>query len=449
MVEQTNHLLSNCHSPFSLRRRKRVKGVKLILQLLSVLLIVPFAQSYGQWQKINGALGGIVRGFAVSGTNLVAGTDNGGILLSTNNGTNWTSANTGLSTAAINVFAVFGTNLFAGAWTAGVLRSTNSGASWTTVNSGIIYTDVYSLIVSGTNLFAGTDGGGVYRSTNNGTSWTAVNAGLTAGYKVNGLAVSGTNLFAGNYGGGVYRSTNAGTSWTAVNTGLASTYVYSLVSSGASLFVSVSGGNFLSTDGGMSWTAVYNGLTASVNTYAISGTSLFAGDNGGGGVFLSANNGASWIGVNAGLTNMYVHSLVVSGTYLLAGTNDGVWRRPLSDMITAVQENDGTAAARFSLSQNYPNPFNPATAIPFSLPSRSFVSLKIFDMAGREVSTLVAEELDAGNYIRHWNAAAMTSGIYFYHLSAVPSARRAFVPVENRDGQAAAFNETKRLILLK
>ena len=87
--------------------------------------------------------------------------------------------------------------------------------------------------------------------------------------------------------------------------------------------------------------------------------------------------------------------------------------------------------ADYALDQNYPNPFNPATTISFSLPSKSFVSLKVFDALGRVVSTLVLEELPAGTYSRQWNAADLPSGMYFYRL------------------QAGTFTETKKLLLLR
>ena len=75
----------------------------------------------------------------------------------------------------------------------------------------------------------------------------------------------------------------------------------------------------------------------------------------------------------------------------------------------------------FRLEQNYPNPFNPSTSIEFNLPSKSFVSLKIFDLTGRETATLVFEELSVGHYSRQWNAAEIPSGIYFYRLQAASS----------------------------
>ncbi len=86
---------------------------------------------------------------------------------------------------------------------------------------------------------------------------------------------------------------------------------------------------------------------------------------------------------------------------------------------------------QFAVWQNYPNPFNSSTTISFNLPSRSFISLKVFDLIGREVATIVSEELQEGNYSRQWNASDLPSGTYFYRL------------------QAGSFTETKKLVLLK
>ncbi|MCX6136786.1 MAG: T9SS type A sorting domain-containing protein [Ignavibacteriales bacterium] len=318
-------------------------------------------------------------------------------------------------------------NLFAGTYqeggggapSGGVFLSTNNGTSW--VNTGLINT-------AGTNLFAGTDGG-VFLSANNGTSWSAVNNGLTNGVRC--LVVSGTNLFAGTRNG-VFLSTNNGTSW--VNTGLINTDVSSFAVSGTKLFAGTYDGDvFLSANNGTSWSAVHNGLTnTSVWSLAVSGTNLFAG-LWGSGVFLSTNSGTSWTAVNTGLTNTTVYSFAVLGTNLFAGTyGNGVWRRPLSEMITDVKQSTSPLPETFSLSQNYPNPFNPSTTISFSLPTKSFVTLKIFDVLGKQVSEVISEELLPGNYTRQWNASDLTSGVYFYRLSAVPMARRDLVPTYGR-----------------
>jgi hypothetical protein len=85
----------------------------------------------------------------------------------------------------------------------------------------------------------------------------------------------------------------------------------------------------------------------------------------------------------------------------------------------------------YNLKQNYPNPFNPVTNIKFDIPKISNVILKIFDITGKEISTLINEKLEAGTYETQWNASEYSSGAYFYRL-------------ETKD-----FSETKRMILFK
>ena len=186
----------------------------------------------------------------------------------------------------VNAFLRSGTNLFAGT-NGGVFLSTNDGTNWTAVNTGLTNYNVFALAVSSTNpfftnLFAGTEEG-VFLSISNGTSWTAVDSGLTnnGGNEVLALAVSGTNLFAGT-GRGVFLSTNNGTSWSAVDSGLTGISALSFAISGSNLFAGTSGGIFLSTDNGASWTPVDSGLTNSyVFALAICGKNLFAGTDGG------------------------------------------------------------------------------------------------------------------------------------------------------------------------
>jgi len=314
--------------------------------------------------------------------------------------------NSGLTTGRMWCLAVGsngtgGTNLYAGSYN-GVFLSTNNGSHWTAISSGLPNSSITSLTTSangsdGTNLFAGTSGGGVFLSTDNGTSWAAVNSGLPASAVLK-FAVShtGTYLFAGTGGGGVFRSTDNGTSWTAMNTGLTNTYVSSFV---------------------------------------VTGTNVFAGTYGG--VFLSTNNGTSWTAANTGLTNTIVSALALSsngtgGTILFAGTNNsGVWSRPLSEMITSVNESPADLPRHMSLNQNYPNPFNPITVISYELPVMSSVRLSIFDMLGREIAVLVNETKPAGSYQVQWNAEHATSGVYYSRMA------------------TGNFVSTKKLVLLR
>ena len=126
-------------------------------------------------------------------------------------------------------------------------------------------------------------------------------------------------------------------------------------------------------------------------------------------------------------------------------------------VVVDVEQEEEEVPKDYSLSQNYPNPFNPSTVISYQLPALSgaegsavsFVTLKIFDVLGREAATLVETEQRAGKYIVPWDASGFTGGVYLYRLSVVPSARRDFVSTKGRDGQTGDFVETKRMILLK
>jgi len=194
------------------------------------------------------------------------------------------------------------------------------------------------------------------------------------------------------------------------------TNVVALAVSGTHFFAGTRvGGVFVSTDNGIYWSQT--GLTnITVEALIISGTNLFAGTYGGG-VFLSTNNGTSWTEVNTGLTDTVVHALAVSGTYLFAGTaGGGVWRRPLSEMITSVEPITSQLPQEFLLQQNYPNPFNPSTTIRYGLPSRSHVTLTVFNTLGQQVATLQDGEQEGGYHEVQFDGSGLASGVYVYRL---------------------------------
>lgn len=93
-------------------------------------------------------------------------------------------------------------------------------------------------------------------------------------------------------------------------------------------------------------------------------------------------------------------------------------------------ENTGAPVA-YKLMQNYPNPFNPATRIRFTIPERAHVTLKVYNILGQEVATLLNEELSAGNYVSLFEANTLSSGVYFYKL------------------QAGSFSQVKKMLLMK
>jgi len=95
------------------------------------------------------------------------------------------------------------------------------------------------------------------------------------------------------------------------------------------------------------------------------------------------------------------------------------------------QLQNGTNLDAFELQQNYPNPFNPSTVIKFSVPKDEFVSLKVYNILGSEVGTLINQEVPQGNHEVHFDATGLSSGVYIYTLS------------------SASFNKSYKMILSK
>ncbi len=251
------------------------------------------------------------------------------------------------------------------------------------------------------NYIAACDGG----------SWHALSSGMSNGYqtcKVTALAVHDGYLYAGGLfdtAGNNFAKNIAkwdGSSWSPVGDGI-NTQVYSLESYNGNLYA---GGNFSIATGGP-------------------------------GNYISKWNGVLWSDVDGGTdgpVNFFLvqdNKLYVGGSFSSAGDqpakNIAVW----SDGASAVNENRVSNINEFALYQNYPNPFNPSTSIKYTVPLTQFVTLKIYDVIGNEIATLVNGEKPAGNYEVKFDASHLSSGVYFYKL------------------QAGSYISTKRMILIK
>jgi hypothetical protein len=122
------------------------------------------------------------------------------------------------------------------------------------------------------------------------------------------------------------------------------------------------------------------------------------------------------------------HSVIAADTFFFT----------TSSKITSVNDGEYVCPKVYQLSQNYPNPFNPSTIIRFALPKQSRVRLRVFDILGREMASLVDAVQDVGFYEKTWNASGLSSGIYFYRIEAVS--------IENITSR---FVETKKMLLLR
>ncbi|HEY5124998.1 MAG TPA: T9SS type A sorting domain-containing protein [Ignavibacteria bacterium] len=403
---------------------------KLIYSLAFVFIVcctLKIDNCMSQWVQISNGIGAsqTIESFASSENYIFAGTY--GVYVSTNNGSNWTQ--TSLNNEAVKALVVSGSNIFAGT-NNGIYRSTNKGNSWTQFAfSGV---EILSIAFSGNYILAGTVNYGMYLSTNNGNNWNQTN--LNEG-NITSIVLSGNNIFAGKssdypiYYGGVFRSTDNGYTWTW--TSLQHIYVTSIAVTGNNIFAGVEvSGVYSSTNDGNNWTQtglnnknVYSLATIENNIFA--GTYQY-------GVYLSKDNGTNWVQKNQGFNLIpSVHALLIANNYIFAGTSgQSVWRRDLSE-ITGIQNISTEIPSQFSLSQNYPNPFNPTTVINFQLSVAGQVVLKVYDVMGREVQTLVNESLKPGTYEASFDGSQLTSGVYFYKLS------------------AGDFSETKKMLMVK
>jgi len=155
----------------------------------------------------------------------------------------------------------------------------------------------------------------------------------------------------------------------------------------------------------------------------------------------STDGGSNW-GVDTRLTNNPAASqfpfLSVSGQVVHVvwqDSRDGnfeiYYKRDPTGNVVGINSISNEIPKEFSLSQNYPNPFNPNTLISYDLPAADYVSLKIFDLLGKEVVTLVNEKQNAGSYSVNFNGSNLSSGMYYYKL------------------ESGNFTDTKKMILIK
>jgi hypothetical protein len=402
---------------------------------------------------------------AVSGSTIFAGI-HAGVIHSTNNRTSWiAAADTGLVNTHVNALAAIGGRIFAGTDYYGLFFSTNSGASWATVpgaNPSSWDQNVTALTVIGSNVLEGAyynaflskdsgvswdgignftgkitnlavigpvvlvcvEGNGVYRSMDGEPFYN--------GYipeSVNDLAVSGAFAFAASYGG-VYRSKDSGWTWTAVNTGLADRYVNVLAVSGNTIFAGTeAGGVYLSTNKGASWSKT--GLQdKSVTALTISGKYICAATRDSG-IFLSTNDGASWAGFNTGLATRRVNSLAIGGGTVFAGTSAGVWRRPLSEIVSVLPQNQRTATLQTRLRIAVSGSLHSGVMLNYSVQSRCIVQLGIYTISGKLVALLERGERAPGEYAVKVENGEIPSGLYVCRF------------------QAGSYQESNRLMVMK
>ena len=389
--------------------------------ILIALLLFLFCASKtnSQWIKVSSL--GITYSFLSTETSILVSSSDG-IYKSTDSGTTWRQSSIGLSNTYGGYLQKIGQNIFDSIDNV-VYQSTNGGSSWEILytfpdtmwvnafvqDSGILYLAMYQ---------------GIYKSLDYGKSWVCITPPF--GYKFTSICISNGKIFAGSNGNGVYFSSDDGQNWKQLNNHMDFLFVQSLACCGDNVIT----GEYLLKENDSTWTQTT--VTGNVHIVESYKDNIFAGTQEEG-VWLSTSNGVDWQNISLNLPDtINVFGLKVIGDYLFAGTyKNGIWRIQLSQVITSVNNINPSLIANYELYQNYPNPFNPSTTIKYQLPASGNVTLKIFDILGREVATLVNEFQAAGSYARMLNAASLSSGVYFYRL------------------QTCNYSATKKFVLMK
>lgn len=330
----------------------------LVALIIITALLLSTQPTQAQWTQAQSFSIGKVNAISSKGSTVFAGTDTGGVYISTDFGYSWTEKNVGLSNKNVSSVIIKDTVVILGVsgFGAAVFVSKDQGDTWdvpTSPYSGYLF----CMVEQGNNLLAGT-WFGVAKSTDNGDTWaTLPTTGLPSNASVTALFAKGDTIFAGvsssSVGGeGIFRSTDNGTTWVNKSTGITNTNFTSIAQSGNKLIAAVSGGEgvYISTNNGDSWTVANNGLSGlGVNALFVSGSNILVGTQNG--IFLSKDTASSWVAINAGLpTNTSVTSVATNGHFLLIGTDSTVWRRPTAEVITSVPSVENY---RVSI---YPNP---------------------------------------------------------------------------------------------
>ncbi|HEX2787171.1 MAG TPA: YCF48-related protein [Ignavibacteria bacterium] len=360
--------------------------------------------------------------------------DNGIIVFTSNAGATWTQQNSGTTNKLYSIawLEVQGAPLIAVGENGLILRTTNDGQTWNVVPCPVTSTLRY--IADNGTMICG-DNGVILKSTNNGATWVQKNSGVTA--KLNVISDAFLVVAAGD-GGVVVRSNAIGDVWTQINPGVTSNF-YALPMFHAPLLLMGENGLIRkSSDFGSNWFTIPAPTNRTIRSYQYSQNNndkVYAVCDDGV-IMKSTNQGNTW-GFQVSGTTQNLHKCFFyladwegwacgEGGVILKTTDGGGQIFPTEITNTSTEIPD-----EFELKQNYPNPFNPSTNFEFRIADFGFASLKIFDVSGKETASLLNEFLQPGSYSINWNAIGLSSGIYFYTLS------------------AGSFKETKRMMLVK
>ena len=375
----------------------------------------------------------------------------------------------GLEDIFVESMLVHENNLYVGADTV-IFKKTGIDGTWQKsnplpVNPGA---GVSAMIKTGNRLFAGTHRHGVFETSDEGNEWLERSTGLSKSFAVTSLSIRNGILYAGTSGNGIFTFdlSSGSPEWIPFRNGLPdntgawdintlynndgilvsgagqSGYVYlnqpgsdhwyenqfgemvqvglgmwALTGTNNALVGAATNGLYSSSGSGSTW-KYFNPQVGIIAPACLAGykekvyaalTKLTFGTF----IFSTANGGEEWQ-FEENLPGILTYDFAAFGDRLYSASYNGLWYKSL----TPTGIDDDITPADFVLYQNYPNPFNPSTTIKYSVPVRNHVSLRVYDLLGREITTLVNETKEKGTHSVDFNANNISSGVYIYKLTA-------------------------------
>ncbi|MDO8549647.1 MAG: YCF48-related protein [Ignavibacteria bacterium] len=399
----------------------------------------------------------------------------GGIYKTENAGSDWSKITTGTlpdfyDLCSIDSLEFYATGSDHVSFTNILLYTNNGGINWYQKNipnflnvRGIDFINSeYGIIVGDTLIYYTSDGGNIWnpsyvsattylkdvifiddnkvlaiggegkilKSSDAGKSWFPINSGVTGDLEIIVFKDSLNGLIIVNFGL-LIKTTDGGETWQPINYNFSGLNDGVFFGNNGIALAGQSGDIFISTDDGTSWTI----RTVSSPDYLssidfrdpLNGTAV--GEIGK--IFYTTDGGDNWISeFSPTIIDLIKIKYSSNNTAIILG-KEGVILGSNPGIMVSIDEERIIMFTNFILKQNYPNPFNPTTNFEFRIADFGMVSLKVYDVLGNEIATIVNEELPAGIYKYQWNASGVSSGVFFYRL------------------QVKGFVETKKLILIK
>ena len=406
----------------------------------------------------------------------------GDLIKTTNGGLNWNLLNSRVINYNITrIIALDSLTLYALAPNKYLLKTTNGGNNWILkdTNSWNNYSLKSIFFLNNYTGWIGCNNGRIIKTTNGSNSWSSYSLQSNDFIKNikffstgKGYLLDSANRFysSSNFGDNwnyifklndstinfkfpdestgyaytkksIYKTTNSGINWIIINIVninqdicnlefCNSTFGYKIELWGAPVPPYSSINTLYTTNGGINWTVSYslsyNDATSDI--YFVN-QNIFYFSNDDGYISMTSNSGLNWS--NQHIANSKINSIATFNKDIWVAGDNGIILKGSQMVPIGIRNTNAIIPDYFSLSQNYPNPFNPTTNIKYQITQNKLVTLKIFDILGKEIATLINEKQSPGTYEVNWDASAFPSGVYFYKLT------------------TGDFTETKKMLLIK